>query len=320
MAMSADAGNTQAPMASSVSGGGSSPSMTRPRSLSRLRSIFKLGRGDSESRVSSLSGPSAQQQQSPRLGPSNKAAASGSTPRPIPQIVTSDSSSGGGDVTGVSDESSYFSERPVVQTSVVEQAEGKAADGSDDDDGSRKDRLEAKRNMASSLREDITRRLRRVSSAPNSNNVVDGKPSPRTPGAGPAIATIPERTSVVADASAPQSPRSRALTTSSLTPPTSSRSAGSDILTTPLSEGASVSSRQSGSGRAFRRTYSSNSIKVHKVQVGPESFEKIKLLGKGDVGKVYLVKEKRSSRLFAMKGRRGETIQAKMLTTSAEQR
>ena len=52
----------------------------------------------------------------------------------------------------------------------------------------------------------------------------------------------------------------------------------------------------------FRRTYSSNSIKVRTVEVGPSSFEKIKLLGKGDVGKVYLVKEKKSHRLYAMKG------------------
>ncbi|KAL8282715.1 hypothetical protein RB600_005935 [Gaeumannomyces tritici] len=35
--------------------------------------------------------------------------------------------------------------------------------------------------------------------------------------------------------------------------------------------------------------------------VGPQSFDKIKLIGKGDVGKVYLVREKKSSRLYAMK-------------------
>ncbi|KAL9026236.1 MAG: hypothetical protein Q9196_005065, partial [Gyalolechia fulgens] len=52
---------------------------------------------------------------------------------------------------------------------------------------------------------------------------------------------------------------------------------------------------------AFRRTYSSNSIKVNNVEVGPGSFDKIKLIGKGDVGKVYLVREKKSSRLYAMK-------------------
>lgn len=54
--------------------------------------------------------------------------------------------------------------------------------------------------------------------------------------------------------------------------------------------------------QAFRRTYSSNSIKVRNVEVGPASFDKIKLLGKGDVGKVYLVREKKSARLYAMKG------------------
>ena len=53
---------------------------------------------------------------------------------------------------------------------------------------------------------------------------------------------------------------------------------------------------------AFRRTYSSNSIKIRSVEVGPGSFDKIKLIGKGDVGKVYLVREKKSSRLYAMKG------------------
>ncbi|CAG8531864.1 5904_t:CDS:2 [Acaulospora colombiana] len=46
---------------------------------------------------------------------------------------------------------------------------------------------------------------------------------------------------------------------------------------------------------AFKRTYSSNSIKVKSVEVGPDSFQKIKLLGKGDVGKVYLVKEKKTT-------------------------
>lgn len=55
--------------------------------------------------------------------------------------------------------------------------------------------------------------------------------------------------------------------------------------------------------RSFRRTYSANSIKIRAVEVGPSSFTKVKLLGKGDVGKVYLVKQKGSERLFAMKGK-----------------
>ncbi|KAJ2606686.1 serine/threonine protein kinase, AGC [Coemansia sp. RSA 1804] len=52
---------------------------------------------------------------------------------------------------------------------------------------------------------------------------------------------------------------------------------------------------------AIRRTYSSNSMKVQKISVGPKSFTKIKLLGKGDVGKVYLVRQKDTGKLYAMK-------------------
>ncbi|EHA57158.1 hypothetical protein MCOR27_010856 [Pyricularia oryzae] len=52
---------------------------------------------------------------------------------------------------------------------------------------------------------------------------------------------------------------------------------------------------------AYHRTYSSNSIKKGPVRVGPEDFEKLKLIGKGDVGKVYLVREKKRDKLFALK-------------------
>lgn len=41
---------------------------------------------------------------------------------------------------------------------------------------------------------------------------------------------------------------------------------------------------------------------ISQVEVGPSSFQKIKLLGRGDVGKVYLVREKKTDKLFAMKG------------------
>ena len=54
--------------------------------------------------------------------------------------------------------------------------------------------------------------------------------------------------------------------------------------------------------RPCRRTYSSSSIKVKKVEVGPSSFTKIRMLGKGDVGKVYMVRQKGSDKLYAMKG------------------
>lgn len=49
------------------------------------------------------------------------------------------------------------------------------------------------------------------------------------------------------------------------------------------------------------RMYSHLATKITDVQVNPDCFEKIRLLGKGDVGKVFLVKEKVSSRLYAMK-------------------
>ena len=70
---------------------------------------------------------------------------------------------------------------------------------------------------------------------------------------------------------------------------------------------------------AFRRTYSSNSIKVRSVEVGPGSFDKIKLIGKGDVGKVYLVREKKSGRLYAMKGELAGTTTA-LLTVQCSTR
>ncbi|KAA1466142.1 Pkinase-domain-containing protein [Dentipellis sp. KUC8613] len=84
---------------------------------------------------------------------------------------------------------------------------------------------------------------------------------------------------------------------------TSSRGRPPRFLSTPglpkVEEGAS---NPHAPGKvAFRRTYSSNSIKVRSVEVGPSSFQKIKLLGRGDVGKVFLVREKKSSKLYAMK-------------------
>lgn len=49
------------------------------------------------------------------------------------------------------------------------------------------------------------------------------------------------------------------------------------------------------------RNYSSSSIRITDIQAGPQSFEKLKILGKGDVGKVYLVREKETKKLYAMK-------------------
>ncbi|PVU86265.1 hypothetical protein BB560_006777 [Smittium megazygosporum] len=86
---------------------------------------------------------------------------------------------------------------------------------------------------------------------------------------------------------------------------------GSKSSTSPVatvksnSEGLSSTNRKNipnlSKSSTIRRTFSSNSILIQKVRVGPSSFTKIKLLGMGDVGKVYLVREKVSGKLYAMK-------------------
>lgn len=70
-----------------------------------------------------------------------------------------------------------------------------------------------------------------------------------------------------------------------------------DTLTSHIGE-ITISKVNPGS---TSRNYSRSSIRVADVQVGPQSFEKLKMLGKGDVGKVYLVREKETKKLYAMK-------------------
>ncbi|CCE65782.1 hypothetical protein TPHA_0M02080 [Tetrapisispora phaffii CBS 4417] len=53
--------------------------------------------------------------------------------------------------------------------------------------------------------------------------------------------------------------------------------------------------------RSNRLRAKSFSNKFQDIVVSPQAFEKIRLLGQGDVGKVYLVREKASSRLYALK-------------------
>lgn len=84
-----------------------------------------------------------------------------------------------------------------------------------------------------------------------------------------------------------------------------STSPSSNLLAPPSPAIGAVSMNNgglAGSPRAsFRRTYSSSSIKVRDREVGPSSFQKVRMLGKGDVGKVYLVREKQTHKLYAMK-------------------
>ena len=135
-------------------------------------------------------------------------------------------------------------------------------------------------------KEELARKLRRVASAPNAQGLFQpSKNSER-----PSTAELGKEPLV-------HDPRDASL---SLTDHNKGH-----LLPVPDGDGKIPSAGQIRNSIAFRRTYSSNSIKVREVEVGPGSFDKIKLIGKGDVGKVYLVREKRSSRLYAMKGESG---------------
>ncbi|ORY06652.1 kinase-like domain-containing protein [Clohesyomyces aquaticus] len=133
-------------------------------------------------------------------------------------------------------------------------------------------------------KEELARKLRRVASAPNAQGLFSsGKSSDR-----PQTAELGKQPLV-------QHANSSALSM------VENANASSNHLVPVAPTHSIPSPGQIRNAVAFRRTYSSNSIKVRNVEVGPGSFDKIKLIGKGDVGKVYLVREKKSSRLYAMK-------------------
>jgi protein-serine/threonine kinase len=135
-----------------------------------------------------------------------------------------------------------------------------------------------------------SRFLRRVASAPNAKGLLGHKSSQTTTKNG---LLAPSNTVPPLPAPSHVSNGSGSIETTSSG---SSRGRYGSTLTPP------TKFSPDGAGKAaFRRTYSSSSIKVRQVQVGPSSFVKIKLLGKGDVGRVYLVREKKSEKLFAMK-------------------
>lgn len=138
-------------------------------------------------------------------------------------------------------------------------------------------------------KEELARKLRRVASAPNAQNLF-AKALGKT--------TTDDRPSTAELGKQPLIQHANASAVSMVEPPTSN----DNLLPVPAANGVATPG-QIRNAVAFRRTYSSNSIKVRNVEVGPGSFDKIKLIGKGDVGKVYLVREKKSTRLYAMKGR-----------------
>jgi protein-serine/threonine kinase len=147
-------------------------------------------------------------------------------------------------------------------------------------------------------KEELARKLRRVASAPNAQGLFSkGKGSADRP----STAELGKEPLV-------QNANSSALAL--VDTPSKSPSANGHLVPMPQDGLGDLQPPNLRNTIAFRRTYSSNSIKVRNVEVGPGSFDKIKLIGKGDVGKVYLVREKKSSRLYAMKGLSHETMNA----------
>lgn len=173
-------------------------------------------------------------------------------------------------------------------------------------------------------KEELARKLRRVASAPNAQGLF-AKGAKGSGGGGGGGSTDDERP---ATAEMGKQPLEEGVGANALGFADSmgmGKATSDGGLAPPDADGlGSLPPPPTQSSLAFRRTYSSNSIKVRNVEVGPQSFDKIKLIGKGDVGKVYLVREKKSSRLYAMKGQWERCLildHGPMLTTdySAEQ-
>ncbi|GAA5895290.1 hypothetical protein JCM8208_005964 [Rhodotorula glutinis] len=128
------------------------------------------------------------------------------------------------------------------------------------------------------------------------------------PGPPPAVG-MARQASQVSQASQDSPTRSRStphIASASLPSGKSPHLASSAHLAPPSPSGGATLSLNNGGlagspRAAFRRTYSSSSIRVRNLEVGPSSFHKVRLLGKGDVGKVYLVREKQTHKLYAMK-------------------
>ncbi|KAL2255317.1 hypothetical protein VTK26DRAFT_3624 [Humicola hyalothermophila] len=143
----------------------------------------------------------------------------------------------------------------------------------------------APENVTAKTKEELARKLRRVASAPNAQGLFAKGAEGDRPGT----------------AELGKEPLAESKDSNTVGFADQKKNGSSDGLSPPDSDGLGALPPPSQSSLAFRRTYSSNSIKVRNVEVGPQSFDKIKLIGKGDVGKVYLVREKKSSRLYAMK-------------------
>ena len=145
---------------------------------------------------------------------------------------------------------------------------------------------------SAATKEELARKLRRVASAPNAQGLFAKAAGGKSSGERPATAELGKEPLAVGKES---------HTLGLVSTGSSGMYDPANAISVPETDGLAPL-QTIRSNLAFRRTYSSNSIKVRDVEVGPGSFDKIKLIGKGDVGKVYLVKEKKSNRLYAMKG------------------
>lgn len=154
-----------------------------------------------------------------------------------------------------------------------------------------------KEHATNATKEELARKLRRVASAPNAQGLFS---QGKTDGERPATAELGKEPLV-------QSGNASSL---GLVDSKADSLGDARTLSVPADrDGLGALPPPGPNSLAFRRTYSANSIKIRTVEVGPSSFDKIKLIGKGDVGKVYLVREKKSTRLYAMKGQSMRTNQ-----------
>jgi protein-serine/threonine kinase len=172
----------------------------------------------------------------------------------------------------------------------------------------------AKDASAVSGKEELARKLRRVASAPNAQGLFSKSKSKGSADSSgnsrPHTAEV--ESSIKVNGAIGQHGNASALSMVETVPH------DEELLPVPGINGE-LSPGKIRNSVAFRRTYSSNSIKVRDVEVGPGSFDKIKLIGKGDVGKVYLVREKKSSRLYAMKGeQRASDFSKRLVLTSSQ--
>lgn len=90
----------------------------------------------------------------------------------------------------------------------------------------------------------------------------------------------------------------------------------------PKSAPPTIDTRKMSMPQGFRtRSFSRSSTRFSEVEVGPGNFEKLRLIGRGDVGKVFLVKDRRDGHRYALKvlSKREMVLRHKIQRAKAEQ-